>query len=391
MSMKIIYLDNAACTPVDPRVVEAMLPYLKDNFGNPTSLHDIGQKAKKDQEIARGQVANLIKANPDEIIFTSGGTESNNLALKGVAWAYQSKGNHIITSQVEHHSVINACKALEKTGFMVTYLPVDKYGLVDPNEVKKAINDKTILVSIMQANGEVGTIEPIAEIAKYTKEKQILFHTDAVASAGQIEVNVKELGVDLLSLAGSQFYGPKGSGALFLKKGVRITPLFHGGIQENGRRAGTDNMPAIIGLGKAAEIAKNELKNWQNYLQPLRDKLIKGLSEKIPNLYLNGHPNNRLPNNVNVSIEFIEGESMLLFLNMEGIMVSSGSSCTSPSLKVSPVLTAMGINPAIAQGSLLFSLGKENTFEDIDLVLEKLPPIVERLRQMSPLYPVKDS
>ncbi len=384
--MKIVYLDNAACTPTDPRVVEAMLPYLKEKFGNPTSLHDIGQSAKKDQEMARQQVANLINANPDEIIFTSCGTESNNLALKGIAWAYQSKGNHIITSQIEHHSVINACKTLEKNGFTLTYLPVDKYGLVDPGEVKKAITDKTILISIMHANNEVGTIEPIAKIAKIAQEKQILFHTDAVASAGQIEVEVKKLGVDLLSLAGSQFYGPKGSGALFIRKGVRIMPLFHGGIQENGKRAGTDNMPAIIGLGIAAEIAKNELNSWQGYLQPLRDKLIKGLKEKIPNLYLNGHPTNRLANNVNISIEFIEGESMLLFLNMEGIMVSSGSSCTSHALKASHVLTAMGIEAAIAQGSLLFSLGKENTPQDIDLVIEKLPPIVERLRQMSPLY-----
>ncbi len=384
--MRRIYLDHAATTPAHPEVLEAMLPYFKEFYGNPTSLHDVGQEAKRACEDARAKVAALIGAKPEEIIFTSCGTESNNMALKGVAWASQSKGKHIITSQIEHHSIINAAKALEKMGFEVTYLPVDKYGLVEPKEVEKAIRADTILISIMHANNEIGSVEPISEISKIAKSKGVPFHTDAVSSVGTISVNVAELGVDLLSLAANQFYGPKGVGALYIRKGIRIMPLFHGGIQEGGRRAGTDNVPGILGMGKAAELALRDLRKRIEQILPLRERLIKGLFERINHIYLNGHPVQRLPGNVNVSIEFIEGESMLLFLNMEGVMVASGSSCTSQALKASHVLTAIGVDPALAQGSLLFSLGIDNTAEDIDYVLQKLPPIVERLRRMSPLY-----
>jgi len=384
--MKSVYLDHAATTPLHPDVLEAMMPYLKESYGNPMSLHDAGQRAKRACEDARLKVATLIGAMPEEIIFTSCGTESNNMALKGIAWANQSKGKHIITTQIEHHSVINSAKALEKMGFEVTYLPVDKYGLVDPKELEKAIRQDTILISVMHANNEIGTLEPISEIAKIAKTKEILFHADAVSSVGTISVNVNELGVDLLSLAASQFYGPKGIGALFVRKSIKITPLFHGGIQEGGRRAGTDNVPGIVGLGKVAELALCDLPKRVKQIVPLRDRLIKGLSEKIDHIYLNGHPVQRLPGNVNVSIEYVEGESMLLSLNMQGVMVASGSSCTSHALKASHVLTAIGVDPALAQGSLLFSLGIDNAAEDIDYVLEVLPPIVERLRKMSPLY-----
>lgn len=383
--MRRIYLDHAATTPLHPEVLEAMLPYFKEFYGNPTSLHDVGQEAKRACEDARAKVAALIGAKPEEIVFTSCGTEANNTALKGATWTSQSKGKHIITSQIEHHSIINVAKALEKAGFEVTYLPVDKYGLVNTKEVEKSIRQDTILISIMHANNEIGTVEPISEISKIAKAKGILFHTDAVSSVGTISVNVNELGVDLLSLAANQFYGPKGVGALYIRKGIRLMPLFHGGIQEGGRRAGTDNVPGIVGLGKAAELALRDLRKRMEQILPLREKLIKGLLEKISHIYLNGHLVQRLPGNVNVSIEFIEGESMLLFLNMEGVMVASGSSCTSHALKASHVLTAIGVDPALAQGSLLFSLGIDNTAEDIDFVLKKLPPIVERLRKMSPL------
>jgi len=314
-----------------------------------------------------------------------------------MAFAHQDKGKHIVTSVIEHHSIIHSAKALEKLGFEVTYLPVDKFGFVDPQAVKGALREgETILVSIMHANNEVGTIEPIAEIGRVIKEynenlaskagRRIYFHTDAVSTAGTIPVDVKELGVDLLSLAACQFYGPKGAGALFVKKGVRIIPFLHGGIQEGGRRAGTENVAGIVGLGKAAEIVSKEMGSWNERITGLRDHLINGLKEKIDHLYLNGHPTKRLPGNVNVCVEFIEGESMLLFLGMEGIAVASGSSCTSHALKASHVLVALGVDPALAQGSLLFSLGKDNSEEDIDCVLEEMPPIVNRLRQMSPLY-----
>lgn len=384
--MRRIYLDNTATTPLHPEALDAMLPYLREFYGNPTSLHSVGQEAKRACEESRTKVAPLIGAKPEEIIFTSCGTESNNMALKGVAWASQAKGKHIITSQIEHHSILNVAKALEKMGFEVTYLSVDKYGLVDPKEVERAIRPDTILISIMHANNEIGTVEPISEISKIAKARGVLFHSDAVSSVGNIPVDVNELGVDLLSLSANQFYGPKGVAALYIRKGTRIMPLFHGGIQENGRRAGTDNVPGIVGMGRAAELALRDLRNRMERIMPLRERLLRGLLERIKNTYLNGHPVQRLPGNLNVSIEFIEGESMLLFLNMEGVMVASGSSCTSHALKASHVLTAIGVDPALAQGSLLFSLGIDNTEEDIDYVLEKLPPIVERLRKMSPLY-----
>lgn len=384
--MRKVYLDHAATTPVHPKVLEAMLPYFIGKFGNPSNLHDIGREAKNAVEEARAKTAELIGARADEIFFTASGAESNNFAIKGLAQANSQKGKHIIVSQLEHFSVLHPAKTLEKSGFSVTYLPTDKQGLVSPDDVAKAITKDTILVSIMHANNEIGTIEPIEDIGKITKEKGVLFHTDAVASTGWIPVDVKALGVDALSLSGHQFYGPKGAAALFVRKGVRIKPQLEGGIQEDGRRAGTENVPAIVGLGKAAELAAVETTNRMNYLTPLRDRLQNGLVEKIDHLEINGHPTKRLPHNLNVSLWYVEGESMLLFLNMAGISVSSGSACTSRSLKSSHVLTCIGTDAAVANGTLLMSLGMGNTVEDIDYVIEKLPPIVQRLREMSPLY-----
>ena len=384
--MRKVYLDHAATTPVHPKVLEAMLPYFIGKFGNPSNLHDIGREAKNAVEEARAKTAELIGASADEIFFTASGAESNNFAIKGLAQANSQKGKHIIVSQLEHFSVLHPAKTLEKSGFSVTYLPTDKQGLVSPDDVAKAITKDTILVSIMHANNEIGTIEPIEEIGRITKEKGVLFHTDAVASTGWIPVDVKALGVDALSLSGHQFYGPKGAAALFVRKGVRIKPQLEGGIQEDGRRAGTENVPAIVGLGKAAELAAVETTNRMNYLTPLRDRLQNGLVEKIDHLEINGHPTKRLPHNLNVSLWYVEGESMLLFLNMAGISVSSGSACTSRSLKSSHVLTCIGTDAAVANGTLLMSLGMDNTVEDIDYVIEKLPPIVQRLREMSPLY-----
>ena len=384
--MRNVYLDHAATTPVHPKVLDAMLPYFTVKFGNPSNLHDIGREAKNAVEEARAKTGTLIGARPDEIFFTASGAESNNFAIKGLAQANSQKGKHIIVSQIEHFSVLHPVKTLEKSGFTVTYLPTDKQGLVTPDDVAKAITKETILVSIMHANNEIGTIEPIEEIGRITKEKGVLFHTDAVATTGWIPVEVKALGVDALSFSGHQFYGPKGAAGLFVRKGVRIKPQIEGGIQEDGRRAGTENVPAIVGLGKAAEMAAVEVTNRMNYLAPLRDRLQKGLAEKIDHLVINGHPIKRLPNNLNISLWFVEGESMLLFLNMQGISVSSGSACTSRSLKTSHVLTCIGTDAAVANGTLLLSLGMGNTAEDIDYVIESLPPIVQRLREMSPLY-----
>jgi cysteine desulfurase len=381
-----VYLDHAATTPVHPKVLEAMLPYFTTAFGNPSNLHDVGREAKNAVDEARAKTALLIGSKPEEIIFTSSGAESNNFALKGLAQANSQKGKHIIVSQIEHFSILHTAKGLEKAGFTVTYVPTDKQGIVDPHDIAKAITKETILVSIMHANNEIGTIEPIEEIGKITKEKGVLFHTDAVATAGWIPVNVQALGVDALSLSGHQFYGPKGAAALYVRKGVRIKPQLEGGIQEDGRRAGTENVPGLVGLGKAAELATAEISNRMSYLTPLRDRLQKGLMEKIDHLVINGHPTRRLPHNLNVSMWFVEGESMLLFLNMEGISVSSGSACTSRSLKSSHVLTCIGTDAAVANGTLLLSLGMGNSTEDIDYVIEKLPPIVQRLREMSPLY-----
>ena len=384
--MRKVYLDNAATTPLLPEVREAMMPYLAESFGNPSSLHDWGDDAREAIEQARSRVARLINVNADEIIFTSCGSESNNLAVKGMALAQQSRGKHVVVSAVEHFSVLHSARTLEKWGFEVSEVPVDKYGVVDPEDVRRRIRKDTVLVSIMHANGEVGTIEPIKEIAKITKETNVLLHTDAVATAGTIPVDVKELGVDALSLAGNQFYGPKGVGALWLRKGVRIIPLLDGGVQEGGRRAGTENIPAIVGLGKAAELARINMAARMEHLTLLRDRLLTELPKKIERVIVTGHPQNRLPGNASFCVEFIEGEAMLMLLNSQGIAVSSGSACTSRALKASHVLIAMGLSHEIAQGSILFTFGIDNTDEDVDYVLEAMPTIVQRLRQMSPLY-----
>ncbi len=384
--MRRVYLDNASTTPLLPEVREAMMPYLGEAFGNPSSLHDWGDTAREAMEAAHAQVAQLIGANAEEIIFSGSGTESNNFAIKGLALAQQSKGKHVVVSAIEHFSVLHSARTLEKWGFELSLIPVDKYGVVDPEEVRRSLRKDTVLVSVMHANGEVGTIEPIQEIAKITRENNVVFHTDAVATAGSIPVDVKELGVDALSLAGNQFYGPKGVGALWVRKGVRIMPFLDGGVQEGGRRAGTENIPAIVGLGKAAELAKANMATRMEHLTPLRNRLLTELPSKIDHVVVTGHPQNRLPGNASFCVEFIEGESMLMLLNSKGVAVSSGSACTSRALKASHVLIAMGIPHELAQGSLLFSFGMDNTTEDVDYVLEVLPPIVDRLRQMSPLY-----
>ncbi len=388
--MREVYFDHAAATPLLPEVVEAMIPFLKEHWGNPLSLHRFGEKPREAMEKARVQVAELIGARPKEIYFTASGSEANNMAIKGVALMNQKRGKHIVVSAIEHHSVLNSAKTLEKLGFEVTIVPVDKYGLVNPDDVAAAVRKDTTLVSVMHANNEIGTIEPIAEIARAVKERGTrhfpYFHTDAVATAGILPIDVDELGVDLLSLAGNQFYGPHGAGALFVRRGVRIMPLIDGGIQESGRRAGTENVAAIVGLGTAAEVAKTQREEWARYLAPLRDRLIERLTTEIDNIYLTGHPTQRLPGHVSVCVEFIEGESMLLFLSMQGIAVSSGSTCTSRALKASHVLTAIGVPAALAQGSLVFTMGQGNTMEDVDYVMDVLPPIIRRLREMSPLY-----
>ena len=386
MTVRKVYLDHAATTPAHPKVVEAMMPYFTAKFGNPSNLHDMGREAKNAVEDARVKTAALIGAKPEEIFFTSSGTESNNFAVKGLAQANSQKGNHIIVSQVEHFSVLHPVKSLEKSGFKVTAIAPDKQGIIDPEAVAKAITKETVLVSIMHSNNEIGTLQPIEEIGAITRAKGVLFHTDAVASVGWVPVDVKTLGVDALSLSGHQFYGPKGTAALFVRKGVRIKPQIEGGVQEDGRRGGTEDVPGIVGLGKAAEIAAAELPNRSSYLIPLRDKLLTGLQDRISDLIVNGHPTRRLPHNVNVSFLFVEGESMLLFLNMAGIYVSSGSACTSRSLKSSHVLSCIGTDAAAANGTLLMTLGMGTSAEDVDYVFDTLPPIVQRLREMSPLY-----
>ncbi len=384
--MRKVYLDNASTTPLLPEVRQAMIPFLDESFGNPSSLHDWGDTARDAIDVARGQVAQLIGADAEEIIFTSSGTESNNFAIKGLALAQQAKGKHVVVSAIEHFSVLHSARTLEKWGFELSLVPVDKYGVVDPEDVRKSLRKDTVLVSVMYASGEVGTIEPIQEIAKITRENNVVFHTDAVAAAGTLPIDIKELGIDALSLAGNQFYGPKGVGALWLRKGVRIMPLLDGGVQEGGRRAGTENVPAIVGLGKAAELAATNIAVRIKHLTLLRDHLLTGLPSKIEHVVITGHPQNRLPGYASFCIEFIEGESMLMLLNNRGVAVSSGSACTSRALKASHVLIAMGIPHELAQGSLLFSFGMDNTPEDVDYVLEVMPPIADRLRQMSPLY-----
>lgn len=384
--MKRIYLDHNATTPLHPKVLEVMLPYYKDFFGNPSTIYSFGQEARKATDEAREKVADLIGASPQEIIFTSGGTEADNLALKGVVSALKRKEKHIITSSVEHHAVLSTCQYLEKRGVRVTYLPVDEYGRLDPGEVEEAITDETILISIIHTSNEVGTIEPISEIGEIARKFGIYFHTDAVQTIGKIPINVKKLKIDLLSLSGHKFYGPKGIGALYVRKGTRIHPLIHGGHQERRRRAGTENVAAIVGLGKAAEIASREMEKESKYVISLRNRLEEKIREKIDYIHLNGHPTQRLPNTLNISFKFIEGESLILNLDLKGIAASTGSACTSESLEPSHVLSAMGIPPEVAQGSIRFSLGRDNSKEEIDYTVENLVEIVGRLRKMSPLF-----
>jgi len=383
--MKRIYLDYCATTPAHPDVVKEMLAYFTDAFGNPSSVHSCGQGGKDAIEEARGKVAGLIGARGEEIVFTSGGTEADNFALKGVAFANEKKGNHIIISPIEHHAVVETAKFLEWRGFEVTRLPVDEYGMVDPDEVKKAITGRTVLISVMHANNEIGTIEPIAEIGKVAREAGVYFHTDAVQTVGHIPVDVEELGVDMLSLSGHKLYGPKGVGALYIRKGTRITPFMHGGGQEKGRRASTENVPGIVGLGKAADIAGREMGGEVELLTRLRGQLIDGLLERIDHIRLNGHPSRRLPNNINLCIDFVEGESMVLKLDLEGICASTGSACSSANLEPSHVLLATGVPPEQAHGSLRLTMGRWTVEDDISRVLETLPRIVAELRGMSPL------
>ncbi len=355
-------------------------------FGNPQAIYYEGREARAMLENARKSVADLIQATPDEIYFTSSGTEGNNLALKGIALGYKDKGNHIITSPIEHISVLASLASLKKMGFVVSFLPVDKYGMIDPEAVRKMIRKETILISVQHANNEIGTIQPIAEIAKIAQENNIAFHSDAVASCGNLPIDVKELGVNALTIAAQGFYGPKGVGALYLKRGLRFSPLIEGGNQEKGIRAGTENLLGIIGMGKAAEIAKREMEIRGQKIRPLSERIIRELPKIIENTYLTGHPTERLFGHSSFCIEFIEGEALLLFLDDEGIAAASGSACTSRTLQASHVLLAIGIEHALAQGSLIFTLGKDNTEADVDYLLEKLPPIVQRLREMSPLY-----
>jgi cysteine desulfurase len=384
--MRTINMDHVAASPILPEVADAMIPFLKEKYGNPSSMHSLGEEVTDAIDEAREKVAGLINTVDTNIVFTSGGTEANNWALKGVMLAARSRGNHLITSSVEHFSIMHAIKALEKQGLEVTRLPVDQYGLVDPDDVKKAITPQTVLISVMHANNEIGSIQPIGEIGRIAKEHGIPFHTDAVATAGVIPVDVEAMNVDLLSLAANPFYGPHGVGALFIRKGVRISPLIDGGIQEGGKRAGTENILGIVGMGKAAEIAARDMDSRIAHVTPLRDRLMKEIPESIEEVYPVGHPTERLPGNVSVTVQYVEGESMLLFLDMEGVKIASGSACISRSLKVSHVMLAMGIDAGTAQGSLLFTLGMDNTDEDVDDVLKILPPIVQKLRDMSPLY-----
>ncbi len=388
--MKKIYLDHNATTPLDPRVLEAMMPYLQEFHGNPSSVHEFGRIARKAVEEARGQVASLLGAKyAEEIVFTSGGTESDNFAIKGTMDALRGKGNHIITSSIEHHAVFNVCKSLEKYGVQVTYLSVDEYGVVDTGAMKKAVTDKTALISIMWANNEVGTIEPVEEMADFAKEKGIIFHTDAVQAAGKIPIDLAKTGIDLLSVSAHKIYGPKGVGALYIRKGTKITPLLLGGHHERNRRAGTENVPGIVGFGEAARLAAKEIQREGSYVTGLRDYLYEGIISRIKEVSLNGHPKKRLPNTLNVGFKYLEGESIILNLDLEGVGVSTGSACTSGSLEPSHVLIAMSLKPVDAQGSVRFSLGHGNTKEEMDYVLGILPPIIERLRQMSPLYKEK--
>ena len=386
--MRKVYLDNAATTALSPKVLEKMMPYLTDIYGNASSPHSFGQTARIGVEHAREQVARAINADPSEIVFTGCGTESDNTVLFGVVERYAKKGDHIITTNVEHHAILHSCAALEKKGIKVTYLPVDKDGLVTPEQVRDAITDKTILVSVMFANNEVGTIMPIPEIAAVCHEKGVLFHTDAVQAAGHIPIDVKAMGIDMLSSSGHKFHGPKGVGVLYERKGIRLPSYIIGGEQEKGRRAGTENVAGIVGLGEALELAVTNMSETSARMTRMRDRLIDGIEATIPEVKLNGHRTKRLPNNVNFSIKYIEGESILLMLDMAGIAASSGSACTSGSLDPSHVLLALGLTHEVAHGSVRLTLGDDTTDEDIDYVLETLPKVAHRLRAMSPISPI---
>ncbi len=382
---KTIYLDNSATTKIHPEVLDSMMPYLTENYGNASSIYHIGRESREAIDLARDKVAKALGAKSSEIFFTSGGTESDNWAIKGVAFANEKKGKHIITSNIEHHAVLHTCQYLEKYGFEITYLPVKENGIIDIQDLKKTIRKDTVLISIMFANNEIGTIQPIKEIGDIAKENGIYFHTDAVQAIGNIEIDVNDLNIDLLSLSGHKFNGPKGVGVLYIKKGVNISPMLHGGGQEMNKRAGTENVAGIVGIGKAIELATKDIKKKNKYLSSLRDMTIEGLMERIPDTRLNGDPQKRLPGNVNVCFKYIEGESILLMLDMKGICASSGSACTSGSLDPSHVLLAIGLPHEIAHGSLRLTFSVENTKEDVEYVLDVLPPIIERLRAMSPL------
>ena len=381
-----IYMDHAATTGTKPEVMEEMLPYFTRMYGNPSSVHSFGREARKALDLARERTAKALNGDPTEIYFTGSGTESDNWAIKGAALANQKKGNHIITSSIEHHAVFHTCDFLEKNGFVVTCLPVDEFGLVDPEQVREAITGKTILISIMTANNEIGTIQPIKEIGSIARERNIIFHTDAVQAIGSMDIDVKDMNIDLLSLSAHKFHGPKGVGALYIRKGIKVQQLIHGGAQERNRRAGTENLPAIVGLGKAIELAVKGMPVRNARIQSLRDRLIEGIIPSVANTRLNGHAVQRLPGNVNFSFEFIEGEALLLSLDIKGIAGSSGSACTSGSLDPSHVLLAIGLSHEVAHGSLRLTLGEENTEEEVDYVLEVLPQVVQRLREMSPLF-----
>lgn len=382
-----IYLDHAATTPVHPRVVEAMLPYFSERYGNASSLHTLGREAHEALEQARADVAGILNCGPQEIVFTSCGTESDNLALRGIAWKNRRRGDHVITSAIEHHAVGHTCEQLEREfGFEVTYLPVDEHGLVDPEAVERAIARTTVLISIMYANNEVGTIEPIAEIGEIARSHEIPFHTDAVQAAGALSLDVQELNVDLLTLSAHKFYGPKGVGALYVRDGLGILPVQTGGGHERGLRSGTENVAGIVGLAAALKLAEESREEESRRLAELRDRLIEGVRSSVSHCRLLGHPDQRLPNNASIAFEHVEGEGILLGLDLEGIAASSGSACSTGSSGPSHVATAMGVPPEVARGSIRMTLGRENTEEDIQRVLEVLPGIVERLRAMSPLY-----
>ncbi len=384
--MKGAYLDHASATPVRKEVLEAIVPYFSDQYANPSNVYDIGSQVKQDAEAARANVAALIGASPEEIIFTSSGAEANNLAIKGVAFAKQKKGNHLVVSSIEHHSVLNSARFLERLDFETTFLPVDEYGFVEPARLARAIRPETILVSIIHASTEIGTIEPIFELAGICKERGIIFHTDAVASVGSTPIDVNELNIDLLSLSGASVGAPKGIGALYFRKKVRLMPLIHGGIQENGRRAGTENVAGIVGFGKAAEIAADELPHKTEQVRMLRDRLIGGIIERVPKVTRTGHPEKRLPGHASFCFEAIEGEALIFMLAQAGIYANTGSACASKALKTSPVLGAIGIRADLAQGSAVFTIDGSNTMEEIEYVLEKLPAVVARLRSFSPIW-----